>query len=83
MWERRLPSPDFGCAAVSHDVVFTSTYDGTVYALSTKDGAILWQTRMQAGINACPAVVGGLLVVGAGVRRPGGGLPELVAFGLR
>ncbi len=81
-WERRLPSPDFGCAAVSHDVVFTSTYDGTVYALSTKDGAVLWQTRMRAGVNACPAVVGGLLVVGAGVRRPGGELPELVAYGL-
>ena len=81
LWERRLPSPDFGCAAVSHDVVFTSTYDGTVYGLSAQDGAILWHARMRAGVNACPAVVGDLLLVGAGVRRPGGPVPELVAFG--
>ena len=83
VWDRRLPSPDFGCAAVSHDVVFTSTYDGSVYALSTKDGSILWHTRMRAGVNACPAVVGDLLVIGAGIRRPGGALPELVAFAAR
>ena len=25
-----LPSPNFGCATVSNDVVFTSTFDGTV-----------------------------------------------------
>ena len=28
LWERRLPSPNFGCATVARDVVFTSTYDG-------------------------------------------------------
>jgi alcohol dehydrogenase (cytochrome c) len=83
LWERRLPSPNFGCATVASDVVFTSTYDGTVYALAARDGTILWRARMRAGVNACPAVVGDLLVVGAGVRRPNGAAPELVAFGLR
>ncbi len=83
MWERPLPSPDFGCATVANDVVFTSTYDGTVYALAARDGAILWRARMRAGVNACPAVVGDLLLVGAGVRHSNGAAPELVAFGLR
>jgi outer membrane protein assembly factor BamB len=83
LWERRLPSPDFGCATVANDVVFTSTYDGTVYALAARDGATLWRRKMRAGVNACPAVVGDLLLVGAGIRRPGGATPELVAFGLR
>ena len=84
LWERRLPSPDFGCATVSNDVVFTSTYDGTVYALSVTDGTILWRATMRAGVNACPAVVGDLLLVGAGVRRGNGerSVTELVAFGL-
>jgi alcohol dehydrogenase (cytochrome c) len=81
LWERRLPSPDFGCATVANDVVFTATFDGTVYALGASDGKILWRARMRAGVNACPAVVGDELLVGAGV--PGGGPPELVAFGLR
>ncbi|HEX9598774.1 MAG TPA: PQQ-binding-like beta-propeller repeat protein [Gaiellaceae bacterium] len=81
LWARRFPSPDFGCATVSNDVVFTSTYDGMVYALAVRDGRVLWHLRMRAGVNACPAVAGDLLLVGAGVPRPGG-VPELVAFGL-
>ncbi len=83
LWERRLPSPDFGCATVSNDVVFTSTFDGAVYALAAGDGRIVWQAQMQAGVNACPAVVGDLVLFGAGIRKPGGASPELVAFGPR
>jgi outer membrane protein assembly factor BamB len=80
LWERRLPSPSFGCATVANDVVFTATYDGRVYAFAAEDGRTLWRARLRAGINACPAIVGDLLIVGAGVARPGGGGPELVAF---
>lgn len=83
LWERQLPSPDFGCATVANDVVFTSTFDGTVYAFRSEDGTLAWRARMRAGVNACPAVVGDLVLFGAGVRRPGGATPELVAFGLR
>jgi outer membrane protein assembly factor BamB len=83
LWDRRLLSPDLGCATVSNDVVFTSTYGGTVYALATRDGSVLWRSRLRAGVNACPAVVGDLLLVGAGVPDSRGALPELVAFGLR
>jgi outer membrane protein assembly factor BamB len=80
LWERRFPSPDFGCATVSHDVVFTSTYDGSVYGLDAGSGKTLWKTRMPAGINACPAVAGDLLLVGAGVPLGRGSTPELAAF---
>jgi outer membrane protein assembly factor BamB len=83
LWERRLPSPNFGCATVSNDVVYTSTFNGEVYAFSVHDGTQLWHARMRAGINACPAVVGDTLLVGSGIRRPGGPVPELVAFALR
>ena len=31
----RFPSPNFGCATVANDVVFTSTFDGTVYGLES------------------------------------------------
>jgi outer membrane protein assembly factor BamB len=80
LWRRSFGSPDFGCATVSNDVVFTSTYDGTVYALSAADGRTLWHDRMRAGINACPAVSGDLLLLGAGVPTRGA-VPELVAYG--
>jgi alcohol dehydrogenase (cytochrome c) len=80
LWERRLRSPSFGCATVANDVVFTSTYDGTVYAFATRSGKELWHATMTAGINACPSVVGNLLVVGAGVKRSATSTPETVAF---
>ena len=83
LWERRLPSPDFGCATVSNDLVFTSTFEGSVYAFAAGDGDLVWHERMRAGVNACPAVLGDLVLFGAGVERPNGGTPELVAFGPR
>jgi alcohol dehydrogenase (cytochrome c) len=84
LWEHRFESPAFGCATVADGVVFTSTYDGIVYAFDAERGRQLWSYRMRAGINACPAVVGDMLVVGAGAPRPGGPAitPEIVAFGL-
>ena len=38
LWKRRLPAPSFGCATVANDVVFTSTYDGRVFALAARSG---------------------------------------------
>ena len=36
-WQHALPSMDFGAATVANDVVFTSTYAGTIYAFDTAD----------------------------------------------
>ncbi len=70
LWERRLPQPVFGCATVSNDVVFTSTYDGRLYGFDTETGETVWEARAPAGINACPAVAGDLLLVQAGTDHP-------------
>jgi outer membrane protein assembly factor BamB len=85
LWMRRLPSPAFGCATVSRDVVFTATYTGAVYAFAARDGRPLWHAREPAGINACPAVAGDTLLVGAGaepstIRTP---TPQLTAYRLK
>jgi outer membrane protein assembly factor BamB len=66
LWTTRFPVPDFGCATVANDVVFTSTLDGHLYGLATSNGRILWQARMRAAVNACPVVDGDQLIVGAG-----------------
>jgi alcohol dehydrogenase (cytochrome c) len=84
LWARRLPSPTFGCATVSRDVVFTATFAGTVYAFAARNGRLLWKAREPAGINACPAVAGGTLLVGAGaepssIRTP---TPQVTAYRL-
>jgi outer membrane protein assembly factor BamB len=80
LWERRLPSPDFGCATVAHDVVFTSTFDGTLYGFRTSDGKLLWRAIAPAGVNACPSVTGPRLFVAAGVRRDAHSQLELIAY---
>ena len=78
-WDRRLPHADFGCATVADGVVFTSTFDGTVYGLDTQSGATLWSARTGAGINSCPALAGSTLLVGAGVPLHGASA-ELIAY---
>ena len=67
IWKRLLPQPDFGCATAATGVVFTSTFDGRLYAFDTKAGRTLWQARASAGISGCPALSGNLLLVPAGV----------------
>jgi outer membrane protein assembly factor BamB len=62
--------------------VFTSTYTGTLYALATATGRILWSAKLPAGVNGCPAVAGDMLIVGAGIPEHPVDRPELVAFRL-
>jgi len=84
-WTHNLPSPNFGAATVANDVVFTSDYNGKVYAYSTDSGKLLWTAQAPAGINAFPAVTKNMLLVGAGtaglgaVEKP---VFQLVAYGL-
>jgi outer membrane protein assembly factor BamB len=80
VWTRRLRQPDFGCATAADGVLFTSTFDGTVYALDTRTGTTLWKTSMRAGINACPALASHWLLVGAGMPRRRGDVLELAGF---
>jgi outer membrane protein assembly factor BamB len=84
LWQHKLPSMDLGAATVANDVVFTSTYDGTIYAFDTQTGATLWTTKAPAGINSFPAIDGDTLLVGAGtsggVKKPHF---QLVAYSLQ
>jgi len=66
LWQNKLPSEDFGAATVANDVVFTSTYAGTIYAFDTRTGKTLWTRKASAGINSFPAIAGDTLLVGAG-----------------
>jgi outer membrane protein assembly factor BamB len=84
LWKHRFPTIDAGAATVADDVVFTSTYDGTVYALSARNGATLWRAKASAGINSFPAVTRTMLIVGAGARTSTTKAPsgQIVAYSL-
>jgi glucose dehydrogenase len=84
LWKRTFKSIDSGAATIANNVVFTSTYEGTIYALSTKNGSILWTTKAPAGINSFPALTRTMLIVGVGAitstaKKPHG---EIVAYAL-
>jgi outer membrane protein assembly factor BamB len=84
LWQRTFKTIDSGAATIANDVVFTSTYDGTIYALSAKTGATLWMTKAPAGINSFPAVTKTMLVVGAGAITAAGKKAhgEMLAYAL-
>ena len=84
IWKHAFNSLDAGAATVANDIVFTSSYDGTIYALSTKSGETLWRRKAPAGIDSFPAVTKTMLIVGAGAPTSTGKTPtaELIAYSL-
>jgi outer membrane protein assembly factor BamB/mono/diheme cytochrome c family protein len=78
LWDHTLPNICFGAATVVNDLVFTSTFDGAVYALSTKDGSEVWSQKMSGGINGFLSVVGDTVIIPVGVS----GEPVLIALRL-
>lgn len=81
-WQRNLPQMALGAATVANGVVFTSSYDGRIFAFDTRTGETLWTATASAGINAFPAISGDMLLVGAGVARTSEERPELIAYSL-
>ena len=67
VWDDKLPSSPYGAAAVTNNVVFTTTYSGDLYAFNAATGAILLKTPLSAGTNAPVAIAGDYVIVGAGV----------------
>jgi outer membrane protein assembly factor BamB/plastocyanin len=80
LWDTKLPSLNVGAATVCNDLVFTSTYDGTLYALRRSDGSQVWKFTPPAGmgINAWPSIARDTILFPYGV----GSNPMLVAFKL-
>jgi glucose dehydrogenase len=81
MWDTKLTTGcNFGACTVVNDLVFTSTYDGTLYALNRTGGSVVWKMKGPAGmgINAWPSVAKDTIIFpfGAGTN------PQLVALKL-
>ncbi|HIC29619.1 MAG TPA: hypothetical protein EYO85_09325, partial [Rhodospirillales bacterium] len=79
LWSTQFDSMVFGAATVVNDLVFTSTFDGMIYALNRETGKEVWSYQAPAGINAWPAVAGDTIIFPAGVEI-GMGQPVLIAF---
>jgi outer membrane protein assembly factor BamB len=82
-WKHEFPSaPPFGFTTVVNDLVFATTFDGTVYAFGTKSGQQVWQEKLPTGTNAGVVVEGDMLIAPAGYAGTETQTPQLVAFRL-
>src|SRR5215471_9668654 len=82
-WDDRLPSSPYGAAAVTNNVVFTTTYGGDLYAFNTATGAILLRTRLPARTNAPVTIDGGYVITAGSVAGSPGQRMFIVAYKLR
>jgi outer membrane protein assembly factor BamB len=81
-WDDRLPSSPYGAAAVTNNVVFTTTYNGYLYAFNAATGAILLKTPLSAGTNAPVTIAGDYVIAGAGVTLSKSQHPLIIAYKL-
>lgn len=83
-WEQNFPAAAaFGSPVVMNDVVFFTTFDGTVHGLDVNSGGELWSASLPAGSNSAVAASGDTLVVPAGIATAEGQKPELIAYSVK
>ena len=82
-WRRALSAPPFSCATAAGSAVLAPTFEGRIRAFAAASGRPLWSVREPAGINACPAVAGDLMVVPAGADPGNLRTPDYVVDGFR
>jgi glucose dehydrogenase len=81
-WDRKLPQFPLGAVTVSHDLVFTTLYDGVLIALDRSTGAIVDRRQLPTSTNSPIAIAGNTVIIPAGgpITRTGGGDPQVVAY---
>jgi len=65
LWDHKFAQPAYGAVSLTNDVAFTTTFDGKLWALNTKNGNVLWSAQLPAGTNT-PVSIAGNTVISAG-----------------
>jgi glucose dehydrogenase len=81
-WKVEFPTSAFGATTVTNDVVFATTFDGILHALSTKTGKILWEQQLPAATNTGVMVHGDTVIAPAGLATQQGQTPSITAYSL-
>lgn len=76
LWVKKFDSMNVGAATVVNDLVFTSTFNGKIYAFNKKTGQQVWSYQAPGGINGWPAVSGDTILFPVGMGKS----PVLLAF---
>jgi glucose dehydrogenase len=81
-WDDKLPSSPYGAATVTNNIVFTTTYNGDLYAFNATTGAILLKTPLSAGANSPVTIAGDYVIAGAGGAYSKGEHALIIAYKL-
>lgn len=81
-WKLKFPSPLFGAPTAVNNLVFATTFDGTIYAFDGSDGRQVWRDSLPASTNAGLAISGDALLAPAGFVAGEGQVPEILAYRL-
>jgi outer membrane protein assembly factor BamB/cytochrome c5 len=81
-WDHKFKTPVYGAATVSNDLVWTTTFDGTLWALNAETGDVVWSTKLPASSNAPVTIDGDMVVTGAGFAQGANEEPLIVAYKL-
>jgi alcohol dehydrogenase (cytochrome c) len=79
-WQHQFKHTPYGAATVTNDLVFTTTFDGTIWALNKNTGAAVWHHKLPAGSNSPVAIDGDMVLTGAGYPESAKEKPTFVAF---
>ena len=81
-WDKKLPSSPYGGATLVNGVVFTTTFDGTLYAFDSDTGRELWHTSLHAGTNAPVGVFGDTVVTAGTIPSGKSEKAQIIAYRL-
>ena len=82
VWDTKLNQSPYGAMTITNDVVFTTTFDGTVSAYSTKTGKKLWSAKLPANTNTPVAVAGNTMITAGSFPLKKTQKPQIVAYRL-
>jgi alcohol dehydrogenase (cytochrome c) len=86
-WDTKVPQLPLGAMTVSHDLVFTTLYDGVLIAMNRSTGAIVYRHTLPTSTNSPIAIAGNTVIVAAGgsitSAHGGGGHPQVAAYSVR
>jgi outer membrane protein assembly factor BamB len=81
-WSERIASPAFGATTVVNDLVFATSYDGSVSAYDAKSGQVVWRQQLPASTNSGVMAEGDTLIAPAGLATAAGQKAQIVAYRL-
>jgi alcohol dehydrogenase (cytochrome c) len=81
-WSHPLDASPYGAASVTNDLVFTTTFDGTLHAVNTRTGRTAWQAKLPAHTNSAVAIHDRYVLTGSGWPQGPGETAEIVAYEL-